>query len=90
LEICGGFLIDKLKQKQIDNASVIALTPDLGNVFDKQYHKTMAHYSSEMYDSYLKLNDQQDGIISYSNVAKSARLLEKSRLIHQIKLINLP
>lgn len=48
LEICGGFLIDKLKQKQIDKASVIATTPNLGDVFDKQYHKTMG-FKNEKY-----------------------------------------
>jgi len=48
LEVCGGFLIDKLKQKQIDNASVIATTPDLGNIFDKQYYKTMG-FKNEKY-----------------------------------------
>lgn len=55
LEICGGFLIDKLKQKQIDKASVIATTPDLGDVFDKQYHKTMG-FKNEKY-----LHEKQSG-----------------------------
>jgi hypothetical protein len=48
LEICGGFLIDKLKQKQIDKAGVIVTTPDLGDVFDKQYHTTMG-FKNEKY-----------------------------------------
>lgn len=41
LEICGGFLVGKLKQKQVDKAEVIGTTPDLGDIFDKQYQKTM-------------------------------------------------
>lgn len=48
LEVCGGFLIGKLKQKQIDNTDVITLTPDLGNIFDKQYYKTMG-FKNEKY-----------------------------------------
>ena len=48
LEICGGFLIDKLRQKEIDKAGVIVTTPDLGDVFDKQYHKTMG-FKNEKY-----------------------------------------
>jgi hypothetical protein len=48
LDVCGGFLLGKLKQKQIDNSDVIALTPDLGNIFDKQYYKTMG-FKNEKY-----------------------------------------
>lgn len=55
LEICGGFLTGKFKQKQIDNANVIATTPDLGNIFDQQYHKTMG-FKNEKY-----LTEKQSG-----------------------------
>lgn len=48
LEICGGFLTGKLNQKQIDKAEVIATAPDLGDIFDKQYHKTMG-FKNEKY-----------------------------------------
>jgi len=48
LEICGSFLTSTLNQKQIDKASIIATTPDLGDVFDKQYHKTMG-FKNEKY-----------------------------------------
>ena len=41
LEICGGYLVGKLKQQQIDKAGVIVTTSDLGDVFDKLYQKTM-------------------------------------------------
>ena len=55
LEICGGYLIGKLKQKQIDRAGVIVTTPDLGELFDKQYHKTMG-FKNEKY-----LHEKQSG-----------------------------
>ncbi len=48
LEICGGFLIGKLNQKQVDKNSVIVTAPDLGDIFDKQYHKTMG-FKNEKY-----------------------------------------
>lgn len=41
LEICGAFLNRKLDQKQIDRAGVLLMTPDLGDIFDEQYRKTM-------------------------------------------------
>lgn len=48
LQICGGFLTGKLRQKQINKASIIATTPELGAVFDKQYNKTMG-FKNEKY-----------------------------------------
>lgn len=48
LEICGGFLTGKLKQKQVERAEVLVTTPDLGNIFDKQYHKTIG-FKNEKY-----------------------------------------
>jgi len=48
LDICGGFLIGKLNQKQVDKNSVIVTAPDLGDIFDKQYHKTMG-FKNEKY-----------------------------------------
>ena len=48
LEICGGFLIGKLKQEQIDKTSVLATSPDLGDIFDKQYQQTMG-FKNEKY-----------------------------------------
>lgn len=41
LEICGSFLTGKLTQKRIGYATSIVTTPDLGDVFDEQYRKTM-------------------------------------------------
>jgi len=48
LEVCGGFLTGKLKQKQIERAGMIITTPDLGDIFDKQYRKTMG-FKNEKY-----------------------------------------
>jgi len=48
LEICGGFLTGKLNQKHVDRADVIKPAPDLGEIFDKQYHKTMG-FKNEKY-----------------------------------------
>lgn len=55
LEICGGFLTNLLNQKIVDRAGVIATAPDLGNIFDKQYQKTMG-FKNEKY-----LNEKQSG-----------------------------
>lgn len=41
LEICGGFLIGKLNQKDVNKAKIIRTIPDLGDIFDVQYQKTM-------------------------------------------------
>ncbi len=55
-----------------------------------RYHKQMARYSSEIYDSYLKMNDQKDGVRSYANVSKSARILEKSNLFYRRNKLIVP
>jgi hypothetical protein len=48
LEICGGFLIGKLNPKQVERIGVVMTAPDLGDIFDKQYHKTMG-FKNEKY-----------------------------------------
>jgi hypothetical protein len=48
LEVCGGFLTGKLKQKQIERVGMVLTTPDLGDIFDKQYRKTMG-FKNEKY-----------------------------------------
>lgn len=48
LDVCGGFLTNKLTQKQTVKAVVIATVPDLGDIFDKQYRKTMG-FKNEKY-----------------------------------------
>lgn len=48
LEVCGAFLNKKLNQKQINYANTIATTPDLADIFDEQYRKTMG-FRNEKY-----------------------------------------
>lgn len=53
----------------------------------RKYNNEAAHYSTELYDNYLKMQDQKEGIRSYGNVSSSAWLLEQ----HRMKgLINIP
>ena len=56
----------------------------------EQYHHEVAEYSSELYDSYLRLQNQKDGIRSYSNVARSAWLLEEQRRSTGHRIISMP
>jgi len=48
LEVCGAFLTKKLNQQIIDKNDTIVTVPDLGDVFDKQYFKTMG-FKNEKY-----------------------------------------
>jgi hypothetical protein len=48
LEICGGFLINKINPKKIKHISTLVTTPNFGDVFDQQYHKTMG-FKNEKY-----------------------------------------
>lgn len=48
LEVCGGFLEKKFHQKQINRVDRVVTVPDLGSIFDKQYHKTMG-FKNEKY-----------------------------------------
>lgn len=41
LEICGAFIDGKLNQKQVEKAKLVITEPNMGNVFDNQYTKTM-------------------------------------------------
>lgn len=45
----------------------------------KLYDNEASRYSSEMYDNYLKLQQQKEGIKSYGNVTYNAWLLEQER-----------
>ena len=56
----------------------------------KKYHNEFARYSSEFYDSYLKMQHQVEGIRSYSNVAGSAWLLEQQQLKAKPGVIHIP
>lgn len=41
LEICGGYLTKKINAKKIEDLELLKTQPDFGDVFDKQYRKTM-------------------------------------------------
>ena len=55
LEICGGFLTGKLKQKQINKSSKVFTLPEWSDIFDNQYRKTMG-FKNEKY-----LSEKQSG-----------------------------
>jgi hypothetical protein len=59
---------------------------DLSQKYQNQY----ARASSDLYDNYLKLQEQKDGIRSYGNVVNSAWLLEQKRKTADSKTINIP
>jgi hypothetical protein len=45
----------------------------------RKYRSSLSDYSGQLYDSYLRLNRQKDGINSYDNVALSAWLWEQNK-----------
>ena len=55
-----------------------------------KYNSTMTLYSGKIYDSYLKLQDQKDGIRSYGNVSISAWQLEQKRMKEPEMVIRIP
>jgi hypothetical protein len=55
-----------------------------------RYNSTMTLYSGKIYDSYLKLQDQKDGIRSYGNVSISAWQLEQKRTEEPQAVIRIP
>jgi hypothetical protein len=54
------------------------------------YQNEYARYSTELFDTYLKMQDQKEGIRSYSNVAVSAWQLELRRAAGNRRLIRIP
>lgn len=57
----------------------------------KKSDNTYARYSSELFDSYLKMNDQKEGIRTYGNVSATAWRLEQIRPGKETKpLIHIP
>ena len=48
LEVCGAFITKKLNPKSINYAEVITTTPEMGDLFDKQYHKGIG-FDNEKY-----------------------------------------
>ena len=56
----------------------------------KKYDNDASRYGSELYDSYLKMQHQKEGIRSYGNVTTSAWQLEIQRMNGKVKMINIP
>ena len=52
----------------------------------RKYNTEMSRYTNDIYDSYLKAHNQQEGIRSYGNVVTSAWLLEMKRTNELIKI----
>ena len=50
----------------------------------------VSRYSTSVYDSYLKMQNQKDGIHSYGSVAANAYLLEQRRKTGREKIIHVP
>jgi len=57
---------------------------------NRKYHNDMARYSTDIYDSYLKMQQQKDGIRSYGSVTSAAWQLELKRKNARIAVIKIP
>jgi hypothetical protein len=55
-----------------------------------RYQNEAAKYSSELYDNYLKMQKQEEGIRSYGNVTLSAWQLEEQRHTNPRNMLNIP
>lgn len=56
----------------------------------KKYNNEVSMYGSELYDGYLKMQNQKEGIRSYGNVASSAWQLELQRRNGKVGQISVP
>lgn len=72
--------LNKLTTAQLDTLEEIS----------KKYQNKAANYSSELFDSYLKLHDQKEGIRSYGNATSNAMLWEQKNAIEGKKVISIP
>ncbi len=52
----------------------------------KRYRSTVSEYSGALYDSYLRLHNQKDGIKSYNNVALTAWAWELRRMQGEVEI----
>lgn len=73
-------MLNKLTTAQLDTLDQIS----------KKYQNEYARYSTQLFDNYLKMQDQKEGIRSYSNVAASAWLLEQKRARSETGIISIP
>ena len=75
-------------EKQLNKLTTAHL--DTIEQLSRKYDNEYARYSSELFDTYLKMQDQKEGIRSYSNVAASAWQLEQRRMSGKRELITIP
>ncbi len=61
--------LNGLTRKHLDTIELLSI----------KYQNIAAHYSSDMYDNYLKMNKQKEGIKSYGSVTGNAYRLEQKR-----------
>ena len=71
------------------NKLTVAHIDTLEQISNK-YNKMMTSYSRDIYDSYLKMQDQKEGMKSYGNVVTSAWQLEQKRKNEQQTVLKIP
>ena len=71
------------------NKLTVAHIDTLEQISNK-YNKIMTGYSRKIYDSYLKMQDQKEGMKSYGNVVSSAWQLELKRKNEPRVIIRIP
>jgi uncharacterized protein DUF3810 len=64
-------------EKQLNPLTTAHL--DTLDQLSRKYNTDLTKYSAEIYDDYLKVHQQKDGLRSYGNVVTSAWLLEQKR-----------
>ncbi len=86
------FARDSAFAKKLENKlNKLTLTQlDTLEELSKKYHNDMARYSSKIYDTYLKMEDQKRGVRSYGDVAISAWQVEQRRKKGMVGAIDLP
>jgi hypothetical protein len=73
----------KTMEKQLNTLTIAHI--DTLDQISKKYNTDITRYTAEIYDDYLKMQHQKEGLRSYGNVVTSAWLLEQKRtkgLIH--------
>ncbi|MCD6010607.1 MAG: hypothetical protein K0Q79_469 [Flavipsychrobacter sp.] len=75
-------------EKQLNKLTLAHI--DTIEEINKKSDNEYARYSSELFDSYLKMNDQKEGIRTYGNVSATAWRLEQRRILDKNMLIIIP
>lgn len=48
LEVCGGYLLNKISDRIIENNELIVTNPDVAAIFDEQYQKGMGFENEKL------------------------------------------